>query len=90
MLARDFSGITQAGEKPVRTEVAYDALDRVQKVRHRKQADDAETADFTFTRFAYDLNSNVETRVEDGAETPDGSPVTAVSAYGETCRTAYS
>jgi RHS repeat-associated protein len=71
-VARDFSGITQAGEKPVRTEVAYDALDRVRKVRHRKQTDDAETTDYTFTRFGYDLNSNVETRVEDGTETPEG------------------
>ncbi|MDQ4124525.1 MAG: DNRLRE domain-containing protein [Actinomycetota bacterium] len=74
-VAEDRSGIGVPGEKPVRIEVTYDSLDRVTKVRHRKEG--AADSNYTFSTFSYDLNSNVSQRSDNGTESEAGSLVTA-------------
>jgi RHS repeat-associated protein len=53
------------GAQPVDVEASYDSLDRMSKVRQKKQNE----SDWTFTTFErYDLNGNLEVRREDGKE----------------------
>lgn len=73
----DGAGVTAPGQDARHIEVSYDALDRVRKTRHRKQGD----ANFDFTSFSYDLNSNVITRHDDGTETQAGALVTAGTGH---------
>lgn len=72
-VGKDGSGITKASEKPIRIEVSYDKLDRVAKVRHRKENDPSEPYDFT--SYVYDLNGNVVERKENGRESADGTTI---------------
>ncbi|MDQ3981342.1 MAG: Ig-like domain-containing protein, partial [Actinomycetota bacterium] len=73
--AVDRSGLFKAGQKPIDMRVTYDTLDRVSKVRNRKDGDTS--TDFKFSTFAYDLNGNVVERADDGVETDGGTQVTA-------------
>ncbi|MFN2525439.1 MAG: DNRLRE domain-containing protein [Actinomycetota bacterium] len=57
----DRAGLNGA-QKPVFVEVSYDSLNRASEVRNRKDAD----SNWSFTTFAYDLNSNVVERGENG------------------------
>jgi YD repeat-containing protein len=72
--AIDRAGITTPGRKPIEVRVAYDALDRVAKVRNRNEGDT--NTNFQFTTFSYDLNSNVVERADNGVETEAGSLIT--------------
>jgi RHS repeat-associated protein len=73
--AIDRSGLFKAGQKPIDMRATYDTLDRVTKVRNRKDGDTS--TDFKFSTFSYDLNGNVVERADDGVETEGGTQVTA-------------
>ena len=69
--ATDTVGATVAAQRPVVAESAYDTLNRVTKVRQRKQTSAAEP--WQFTRFEYDPNNNVIRRYDQGEEVEDTS-----------------
>jgi RHS repeat-associated protein len=71
--AEDASGVTSADESAFDIEVAYDTLDRVAKVRQKKRS----KPEWSFTTYAYDRNSNVVERIDDGLERTDGALVKA-------------
>lgn len=71
--ATEAAGLVAPGQSPLDIASSYDGLNRVAKVREKKKAD----ANYRFTTFAYDLNSNVVDREDDGEETPAGAAVKA-------------
>ncbi|MGH2755947.1 MAG: polymorphic toxin-type HINT domain-containing protein, partial [Actinomycetota bacterium] len=70
--ARDASG-GNGGTKAFAIRVAYDGLERASKVGRRDE--DASGSDYSFTRFAYDLNGNVTERWDEGLETQAGTEI---------------
>ncbi|HYP22973.1 MAG TPA: RHS repeat-associated core domain-containing protein, partial [Actinomycetota bacterium] len=72
--ATDGTGVERRTENAVKIEVTYDSVDRVAKVRHRKER--GATEPFDFTTYSYDLDGNVIERRENGVESADGTTVT--------------
>jgi RHS repeat-associated protein len=71
--AKDTSGVDRHDDNAIKIEVSYDKVDRVAKVRHRKEK--GETEPYDFTTYAYDLNGNVVERKENGVESADGATI---------------
>ncbi|MEW2326806.1 DNRLRE domain-containing protein [Micromonospora chersina] len=75
--ALDAAGLTDPGEKAVRTQSTYDAFNEITKVRHRKE----DQANWRFATYRYDLNGNIAERAENGEETDAGSQTKAPRTY---------
>jgi len=75
--ASSASGLTDPGEQPVETKVAYSGFDEVAKARHRKQP----TANWTFSDATYDEDGNVKLRRENGEEDNAGTQTRAPRRY---------
>ena len=71
--ATDAAGVVAATQTPIDVTAAYDGLNRILKTRQKKKAE----ANYKFTTYGYDLNSNVLDREDDGEETAAGTLVTA-------------
>ncbi|HYO60808.1 MAG TPA: RHS repeat-associated core domain-containing protein, partial [Actinomycetota bacterium] len=71
--AVDSTGVEGLNEQRVSILVTYDQVDRVAKVRHRKEL--SSTEPYEFTSYDYDLNGNVVERKENGKESSDGTTI---------------
>jgi RHS repeat-associated protein len=72
------AGVSDPAEREVQIQASYTGFDEPDKVRHRKGTSGA----WTFSDYAYDPNSNVTLRLENGKETGDdiNGPVTQTEA----------
>ena len=75
--ALNASGLTDAGEQPITTQISYTGFDEVAKSRSRKQG----VANWTFSDATYDPDGNVATRRENGEETDAGTQTKAPRSY---------
>jgi YD repeat-containing protein len=71
------AGLTDPGEQPVDTQVAYSGFDEPTKTRSRKQGQ----ANWTFSTASYDPNGNAITRADNGEETDAGAQTKAPRTY---------
>jgi RHS repeat-associated protein len=63
--ALDASGVHGADDSPMQTEASYTGFDEVAKTRHKRET----ATTWTFTKYRYDPNGNVDRRFENGKET---------------------
>ncbi|HEX7743839.1 MAG TPA: Ig-like domain-containing protein [Micromonosporaceae bacterium] len=63
--ALDASGVHGADDSPMQTEASYTGFDEVAKSRHKRET----ATTWTFTKYRYDPNGNVDRRFENGKET---------------------
>ncbi|MEH1054735.1 DNRLRE domain-containing protein [Micromonospora sp. CPCC 206171] len=75
--ALDAAGLTDPGEKAVRTQSTYNAFSEITKVRHRKE----DQTNWRFATYKYDLAGNIAERAENGEETDAGSETNAPRTY---------